>query len=210
MTKQNCFERWGHLFLAPGHQLRDVYKQRLEDTGMINLEEGLVNEWSSERIVLVGDAIRKLTPNAGWGYNSGVADMVVVQNHLLKLLRSGQPPSSEALTELFERYRSERMEDTRVILALSMRRTRAVAWPGWMEQTIARYIMPWINIGSSNGSFNPGPCTNELQYWTGWRRKICHVIACTISITYLPMLPRNHRKVGCWQSLVRIQCSLDS
>jgi 2-polyprenyl-6-methoxyphenol hydroxylase-like FAD-dependent oxidoreductase len=145
--QQEILDKWGHLFMAPGYQLRDIYEQRLKDAGMVNLEEGLVEKWYSDRIVLAGDAVRKLTPNAGWGYNSGCVDIVVLVNHLRRLLRSDQSPTTEALTAVFTQYQADRAESTRTTYKASADRIRAVAWPGWLQRMIAYYIMPYVSIG---------------------------------------------------------------
>jgi 2-polyprenyl-6-methoxyphenol hydroxylase-like FAD-dependent oxidoreductase len=145
--QQEMVDKWGHLFVAPGYQLRDVYERRLKDTGMINLEEGLVDEWYSDRIALAGDAVRKLTNNAGWGYNSGVTDIVVLVNHLRRLLKSDQSPSSEALKAVFKQYQADRAESTRITYKVSADRVRAVVWPGWLQRIIATYILPYVSLG---------------------------------------------------------------
>jgi 2-polyprenyl-6-methoxyphenol hydroxylase-like FAD-dependent oxidoreductase len=145
--QQEILDKWGHLFVAPGYQLRDIYEHRLKDTGMINLEEGLVDKWYSDRIVLAGDAVRKLTSNAGWGYNSGFIDVVVLVNHLRRLLKSDQSPTTEALNEVFEQYHADRAENTRTIYKVSADRVRAVVWPGWLQRTIALWIMPYVSLG---------------------------------------------------------------
>ncbi|KUL84905.1 hypothetical protein ZTR_07879 [Talaromyces verruculosus] len=145
--QQAILDKWGHLFVAPGYQLRDIYEHRLKDTGLINLEEGLVDKWYSDRIVLAGDAVRKLTPNAGWGYNSGFIDMVVLVNHLRRLLKSDPSPSAEALNGVFEQYQADRAENTQKTYKASAERVRAVVWPGWLQRTIALWIMPYVSLG---------------------------------------------------------------
>ncbi|KAF5529108.1 FAD binding domain-containing protein [Fusarium mexicanum] len=55
--------------------------------GMTNLEEGIVGKVSwNGRIVLVGDAWHKFTPNSGLGFNNGVQDVVSLCNKLQALI----------------------------------------------------------------------------------------------------------------------------
>ncbi|RAO71662.1 uncharacterized protein BHQ10_007674 [Talaromyces amestolkiae] len=145
--QQELLDKWGHLFVAPGYRLRDIYEHRMKDTGLINLEEGLVDKWYSDRIVLAGDAIRKVTPNAGWGYNSGFIDVVVLVNHLRQLLKSDPSPTTEALNKIFKQYHADRADFTQKTYKVSARRIRAVVWPGWLQRMIALWIMPYVSLG---------------------------------------------------------------
>lgn len=88
--------RWGHLPLDanPHHRnaegvrvltLGEAYAHRVQ-TGFINLEEGVVADWSrGGRAVLVGDAAHKFTPSTGAGCNNGIVDVVVLVNKLHKI-----------------------------------------------------------------------------------------------------------------------------
>lgn len=145
--QQELLDKWGHLFVAPGYRLRDIYEHRIKDSGLINLEEGLVDKWYSDRIVLAGDAIRKVTPNAGWGYNSGFIDIVVLVNHLRRLLKSDPSPTTEALNKVFKQYHADRADHTQKTYKASKERVRAVVWPGWLQRTTALWIMPYVSLG---------------------------------------------------------------
>ncbi|KAH9909561.1 FAD/NAD(P)-binding domain-containing protein [Xylariomycetidae sp. FL2044] len=141
--KAQVLERWGHLYMAHGYQLRDVYPQGRGEAGLINLEEGLVDAWSWKRIVLVGDAVRKLEPHAGLGYNSGVADLVVLANGLRRLLRHEPSPSTASLEALFLRdYYAPRMEDMQKVVDISMKRARATAWLTLKDRLMGTYAVP--------------------------------------------------------------------
>ncbi|KAI0540082.1 hypothetical protein GGR58DRAFT_511929 [Xylaria digitata] len=83
--KRAVLKKRGHLYMAPGYTLNDVYQRSSGAVSLINLEEGLVDTWFWKRIVLVGDAVRKLEPHAGLGYNSGVSDLVELVNRLRQL-----------------------------------------------------------------------------------------------------------------------------
>ncbi|KAI1774429.1 FAD/NAD(P)-binding domain-containing protein [Hypoxylon cercidicola] len=144
--KEKMMERWGHLYMAPGLTVRDAFALRIGTPGLISLEEGHVDSWKWKRIVLVGDAVRKLEPHAGLGYNSGVADVVVLVNKLRRLLRTEPSPTTEALEAVFADYQSDRKKDEPKIDGMSRRRARMTAWLSPMNKIMAKYIAPWTNL----------------------------------------------------------------
>ncbi len=118
--KAGVLGRWGDVYIAPGWMIRDISAaQNLEGTGLVNLEEGLVETWSWKRIVLVGDAVRNMEPHLGLGYNCGVADIVVLANELQRLLRGSGASDTKVLENLFVKYQAERREETQTATSLS-------------------------------------------------------------------------------------------
>jgi 2-polyprenyl-6-methoxyphenol hydroxylase-like FAD-dependent oxidoreductase len=115
---------------------------------MANLEEGIVQHWSWDRIVLVGDACHKFTPNQGLGYNNGIQDVVALVNELHRSMAAhhsgGGSLSREALTSVFARYQSTRMELLQKDYKASAKYTRMSAWRNWMLWFLDRYIFPSI------------------------------------------------------------------
>ncbi|KAI1080699.1 FAD/NAD(P)-binding domain-containing protein [Whalleya microplaca] len=144
--KRKVLEKWGDLYMAPGWKLRDVYPRRDGEAGMINLEEGILDQWSWKRIVCVGDAVRKVEPHAGLGYNSGVPDVVVLVNGLRRLLQTNASPSTEALETLFADYQKERMIDMPTVMDASMQRARTTAWLTRTHEILCRYAMPYTPL----------------------------------------------------------------
>ncbi|KAI1736650.1 hypothetical protein F4680DRAFT_253001 [Xylaria scruposa] len=147
--KREVLRRWGKLHMAPGYTVDDVYARRDGDIGLINLEEGLLDTWSWKRTVLVGDAVRKLEPHAGLGYNSGVADLVVLINGLRELTRraTAPPPPTGDLEALFRAYQARRMEDAPTLVAMSERRARMCAWLGVKDWLMARFVVALFPLG---------------------------------------------------------------
>ncbi|OTB02576.1 hypothetical protein M426DRAFT_24548 [Hypoxylon sp. CI-4A] len=144
--KQQVVEKWGHLYMAPGLKVRDLYPTHIGDMGLINLEEGEVDNWSWKRIVLVSDTVRKLEPHAGLGYNSGVLDVVVLVNKLKELLGNEPSPSTEALEAAFAEYQKERKEVEPGFQSMSKRRARSIAWLTPMNKIMAKYVAPWTHL----------------------------------------------------------------
>ncbi|KAK7423009.1 hypothetical protein QQX98_001299 [Neonectria punicea] len=62
-------------------KVKDVFAEKLT-AGMANLEEGVLQHWSMGRVVLVGDACHKFTPNAGLGFQNGIQDVVALINNV--------------------------------------------------------------------------------------------------------------------------------
>ncbi|KAI1204610.1 FAD/NAD(P)-binding domain-containing protein [Annulohypoxylon truncatum] len=144
--KEDVVERYGHLYVAPGCRVCDVYPTRTGNVGLINLEEGRIDKWSWNRIVLVSDAVRKLEPHAGLGYNSGLADMVVLVNKLRNLLRTQASPTTKELEAAFADYQKVRLRDESTVHTISIRRARQTAWLTPFNRIMCKYIAPWTHF----------------------------------------------------------------
>ncbi|KAI8957050.1 putative monooxygenase [Daldinia sp. FL1419] len=155
--KEDAIRKWGHLYAAPGVRVRDIFDLENGSFGMINLEEGRVDKWYWNRVVLVSDAVRKLEPHAGLGYNSGLADVVVLVNKLRGLLQTNRSPDTRSLEALFADYQSERKRDEPLIQGMSMRRARVYGWLSPMDKIMAKYVIPYTNFAvySTNRIYGP-------------------------------------------------------
>ncbi|GAW24811.1 hypothetical protein ANO14919_144050 [Xylariales sp. No.14919] len=156
--KQDMMNKYADLHVAPGYQLRDLYALNIGDIGLINVEEGRVNRWSwGGRIALVGDAVRKLDPHAGLGYNSGVVDVVELINRLRRLLQStkdskqGQnltaAPSANMLQTVFDEYEETRKKSERNVHIVSRLSARSSAWLNWSHRLISVWVMRFLPAG---------------------------------------------------------------
>ncbi|KAI0406243.1 putative monooxygenase [Xylaria palmicola] len=155
--KQALLRRWGHICMAPGWNLHDVINYQIGETTLIDLEEGLVDKWFHNRIVLVGDAVRKLEPHAGIGYNAGLTDLVVLVNSLRRLLQAKKSPSTREFDELFRTYQAARKEDTQKMSMISMRAARVLAWPSLKYKILAKYILPYLPLRRIDINKTVGP-----------------------------------------------------
>ncbi|CAN8102016.1 unnamed protein product [Discula destructiva] len=137
-------ERHGDLTVGHRLQLKDVIKHRTAG-GLTNLEEGIVKNWSHGRLVLVGDACHKFTPNAGAGLNNGIQDVIALVNelHALSKLR-GPPPSLVELTAAFGRYREARAKMVQADYNLSRHTTRLCAWPNTTYWFVDQWVLPYF------------------------------------------------------------------
>ncbi|KPM39582.1 hypothetical protein AK830_g6986 [Neonectria ditissima] len=127
-------------------KVRDVLSGSVT-AGMTNLEEGIAKNTSwGGRIVLVGDAYHKFTPNAGLGFNNGVQDIVSLCNQLKSLVAdhdssSGADPDVAALQDAFEQYQGERREALEKDYKQSADVTRLHTWANRIYHFLARHVL---------------------------------------------------------------------
>lgn len=138
----------GELAVCEHLKVKDVFP-KCYTAGMSNLEEGIVEHWSWDRMVLVGDACHKFTPNQGLGYNNGIQDLVALINELNSALsddhRSGNVALPlESLTGVFIRYQAARKELLRIDMNSSASWTRMSAWRNCIMHLLDRYVLPAI------------------------------------------------------------------
>lgn len=98
-------EKYGHLKLCPDYTFNDCYST-LIGASIICMEENVLPaRWNSgSRVMLLGDAVHKATANLGMGGNLCIDDVCRLMNGLLPLLeRTGGDPSTQQLTELFDK-----------------------------------------------------------------------------------------------------------
>ncbi|KAH6638662.1 hypothetical protein BKA67DRAFT_596432 [Truncatella angustata] len=141
--------RWGHLPIAKGVTVRDAYNARIH-TGLVDLEEGVVEHWSWGRIVLVGDAKHKFTPSTGSGFNNGVADVAVLMNQLHRIVGSNDnrpqsqstSPSMNDITTAFKIYQDTRYDSVKAGCEQSSGATAMATWQSTGLWFFDKYIFP--------------------------------------------------------------------
>ncbi|KAG5766645.1 hypothetical protein H9Q72_005309 [Fusarium xylarioides] len=126
----------------------ELWKRRLK-AQMISLEEGVLEHWTSGRIVLAGDAVHKVTPNSALGGNTTMGDAVVITNTLHALL-SRHPNEKPSDLELHDAIRQEhqgtRVERARAIVKAGGVLTRQQAYDEWKAYITQRWLTPIIEL----------------------------------------------------------------
>lgn len=122
----------------------DIWKIKQWST-MATLEEGIVKKWHQGRCVLVGDAVHRMTPNIGFGMNSGWQGVVQLINRLYALLKKNSAPDTETLSKLFSEYQAARMANSRDTVRISGLYTRLVSWSNPVWRVMDQYILPYVN-----------------------------------------------------------------
>ncbi|KAI8956762.1 FAD/NAD(P)-binding domain-containing protein [Daldinia sp. FL1419] len=159
-------ERWGDVAVGRKLKVKDVFSKRIH-AGMTNLEEGVLKRWFWGRIVLVGDAAHKFTPNPGQGYMNGMQDVLALTNILHGVLKpyrdneSGESgssgPSTKVLSAAFKRYQDGRLAGAHHGCELSAReirtQTRRTTWLWFFDTWMMPYFPKWVDSMLLEASF---------------------------------------------------------
>ncbi|PKK42758.1 hypothetical protein CI102_13005 [Trichoderma harzianum] len=124
-------------------KVKDVFPDRMTG-GMSDLQEGICNNWGWGRIVLAGDAIHKVCPNAGLGYQTGVQDVVSLVNILRQLVVPSEPSmglSVSALEAVYKSYQSQRWDPLSHDALISGHVTRIHAWANVWYYLLGRIVL---------------------------------------------------------------------
>ena len=140
-----CAARFAEFPINESLKVKDVFAQRTT-AGMSNLEEGLVKHWCWGRIVLVGDACHKFTPNAGLGLNNGIQDVVFLCNELYRTFGPVDNPKITAIADIFCKYQKARVEALQGDASRSAHMTRTHAWANPIYHIIGRLILKPIVV----------------------------------------------------------------
>lgn len=138
--------RFANICLLPGLPFGDIWPTRTA-CGMADQLEGVLpkENWrlpaarGGGRVVLAGDAVHRMTPNFGWGFNSGVNDVCALVSMLHAEVVVGgssptsqpQSPSAAQLDGVLARYAEARCVDDDVaeVVSISGKVTRQCAYP---------------------------------------------------------------------------------
>ncbi|KAL7940463.1 hypothetical protein V8C42DRAFT_337432 [Trichoderma barbatum] len=154
--------------------------------GMANLGEGVLKNFSNGRIVLVGDACHRFTPNAGLGLNSGIQDVVAICNRICAAVKncSDGNPNRATLGTIFNQYRDERLASIKKDFRGSAVLTRLQAWantwfyimsrfllvPDWFQRFTIRYLaVPNMRLAPV---FNYAPADEPYIGTTPWAHPV--------------------------------------
>lgn len=144
--------RFSQIHLLPGLPFSQIWPTRTA-CGMADQLEGLLPQkhWHlpaahGGRIVLAGDAVHRMTPNFGWGFNSGVNDVCALVSllHAQVTGPSSPLPSTAQLDSVFSRYAAARCVDDDVadVVNKSGMVTRQCAYP--RDRGIIAAAVAWL------------------------------------------------------------------
>ncbi|KAK2069430.1 hypothetical protein P8C59_004014 [Phyllachora maydis] len=142
--------------MRDGHITEDVRFGHLWDqrtwSVLTDLQEGNSRTWWYERVVLVGDAVHKMTPNAGFSMNTGWQGVVELTNRLRTVVRRCEgkehgeaegPTVEELAQEVFSPYQRGREAVAKHNLFCSGVYTRVSAWQNWVLR-LADWVAPYL------------------------------------------------------------------
>ncbi|KAI9164120.1 FAD-dependent monooxygenase DEP2 [Paramyrothecium foliicola] len=111
---------------------------------LIPIEEGILDHWFNGRIALAGDSAHKVTPNIALGGNSAMESIVVLCNHLQRMIRAqhGAKPSLATLEKTFKAYQTERHARVKGVMELSGLITKVQAWETPFHKFLATWALP--------------------------------------------------------------------
>lgn len=138
--------------VCPGVKFSDVWaKVERKSTRMLNQEEGFLDNWFFDRIVLVGDAVHKSTSVNGLGMTCGLHSGAVLANELHALLSSlsssgKKEPTTEELEAAFKRYQEDRKSEVKPIWNGGHAMIREVVKKGWISWFWDRFVLPWCDM----------------------------------------------------------------
>ncbi|KAK4451152.1 hypothetical protein QBC34DRAFT_401438 [Podospora aff. communis PSN243] len=157
------------LHLTPKFTFGEVFP-KANKVGLTLLQEGLVEQRSHGRIVLIGDAASKITPNLGLGYNSGVLDAIVLINHLREVVLAAKGPdgveneiTEEQIKEVFREYEKDRKDLTNKVMGSAHGVVRNHTWLNAFRKVFDRYLTPALNLESWYGKSIIGPQLGKQQ-----------------------------------------------
>nr|QBA88952.1 hypothetical protein PM-122-9-1376 [Penicillium brasilianum] len=112
---------------------------------MTALEEGILERWHYDRIVLLGDSVHKMTPNIGQGANTALEDASVLASLLnnLSKLSTEDGTSAYAMTKLLNEYQSTRYERAKNTHDKSRFGARLHTRDDMIKTLIGRYVFPY-------------------------------------------------------------------
>ncbi|KAJ9273241.1 hypothetical protein DTO212C5_826 [Paecilomyces variotii] len=123
----------------------ELWKKR-DRAMLVGLEEGVLQHWYHDRIVLVGDSVHKMLPNIGLGGNMALESVAVLCNHLHAMLVSqqGKKPDLVTLNKAFAAYQEERMPRVLHITDFSTKVAEGQAWVTPFHKFYTKWLIPLL------------------------------------------------------------------
>jgi hypothetical protein len=135
----------GHIAIKEDSKVtvRDLYNARLTST-LVALEEADFEQWSWGRMVCIGDAVHKMTPNLGAGGNSAIESAAALSNILNRLSKEIDPKklSINTIRESLEEYQEKRRTRIRETMKMANGLTRLHALSSSVDYFVAHFVLP--------------------------------------------------------------------
>lgn len=141
-------ERLSDIHIFPTVQFKEIWStcDHDKDASLVHIEEGILDKWYHGRVVLLGDAVHKMTPINGNGLNTGLQSATVLVNQLHGILNSDSDFTNEAIEKAFHNYQTTQEEGCSKICQEGAFMTRLVTWTTWTGWFFDRFILPWMNL----------------------------------------------------------------
>jgi 2-polyprenyl-6-methoxyphenol hydroxylase-like FAD-dependent oxidoreductase len=123
-------EQYLHHPITPTLTFQTLWKHRIRVT-LADLEQGIQQRWYNGRIVLVGDAAHKMTPNLAFGFNTALESATALTNHLKTALAHSKSHTGLDLAEVdkvFSDYQIQRFARAKRFCDFANLYTRFAAW----------------------------------------------------------------------------------
>ncbi|KAL4935943.1 hypothetical protein BDV06DRAFT_217044 [Aspergillus oleicola] len=134
-------EGMAHLQIWRGIRFRDIWI-RTPIVSSTPLQEGLLQTWTCNRVVCIGDSVSKLTPNIAQGANLAIESAAALANVLYQL-KGLNKPSATVIQDCLDQYVRNHHRRLRGIHPFSNFVTRVQSRQGYLLPLLSRYIYPW-------------------------------------------------------------------
>ncbi|KAH7044525.1 hypothetical protein B0J12DRAFT_603811 [Macrophomina phaseolina] len=139
-------EEYGDEEITPGATIRDFYQARVK-AALVPLEEGIVRKWSHGRVVMIGDAVHKVTINAGLGGNLAIEGITRLMNLLVPLIQNNGDLSTGQIESAFKQYEMAHKPRARTTLAMAAATSRIESEQNWLYNFASRWVQPVLSEG---------------------------------------------------------------
>lgn len=160
--------RYADRKIRPDLTFGDIWKNS-KVYGLVPVEEAKFKLWTWGRIVCLGDAIHKMTPNIGTGGNAAIESAAGIANavHRLSPRNKNEYPTDDQIKKALEGYQQRRKPRTDHITEAAGKATRLEALDTPLHEFLVRYLSPfWGDIVAN--SFSPYLINSELLVRTIW------------------------------------------
>ncbi|KAJ0416885.1 hypothetical protein BJY00DRAFT_325893 [Aspergillus carlsbadensis] len=140
--------KYADVSLAKGVYVKHLWEYR-RAASMVAQEEGIFETWGSGRVILMGDAVRKMTVTMGQGANTTIEDSAVLATLLDQLVHKNtskphQAPTVGDIKALIAEYREARYARSQAIYNQTRLAVQSQTRQGLVKRVMGRYIMPYM------------------------------------------------------------------